>query len=190
MTRTIKGRNLRKWKCRATMTEKRKNLLIRKSHVTVTNKGRNLLRWKCRSTMTEKGKNLLIWKCHLTIAKKVAHKSNELQLLNHSLSFNVRNCSLLSATSFLSRSPMAYNSTASLDKLTCTNYVDFGKCQDKFGQISWSKNDSNYSDVKPKFSKKMTTNSAEWSKILKGRGRFQPVYAIEESTGHCSRKTC
>ena len=45
---------------------------------------------------------------------------------------------------------MAYNTTASLDKLTCTDYVDFGKCQDKFGRLSWSKNDSNYLDVKQK----------------------------------------
>ena len=43
---------------------------------------------------------------------------------------------------------MAYNTTASLDKLSCTNYADFGKCQDKFGQFSWSKNDSNYLDAK------------------------------------------
>ena len=43
---------------------------------------------------------------------------------------------------------MAYNTTASLDKLTCTDYVDFGKCQDRFGRFSWSKNDSNYLDVK------------------------------------------
>ena len=45
---------------------------------------------------------------------------------------------------------MAYNTTASLDKLTCTDYVDFGKCQDSFGRFSWSKNDSNYLDVKLK----------------------------------------
>ena len=43
---------------------------------------------------------------------------------------------------------MAYNTTASLDKLTSTDYVDFGKCQDRFGRFSWSKNDSNYLDVK------------------------------------------
>ena len=43
---------------------------------------------------------------------------------------------------------MAYNTTASLDKLTCTDYVDFGKCQDRLGRFSWSKNDSNYLDVK------------------------------------------
>ena len=42
---------------------------------------------------------------------------------------------------------MAYNTTVSLDKLTCTDYVDFGKCQDRFGQFSWSENDSNYLDV-------------------------------------------
>ena len=49
---------------------------------------------------------------------------------------------------------MAYNTTASLDKLTCTDYVDFDKCQDRFGQFSWSKNDSNYLDVKLKVFRK------------------------------------
>ena len=49
---------------------------------------------------------------------------------------------------------MVYNITASLDKLTSTNYVDFGKCHDSFGQFSWSKNDSNYLDVKLKVFKK------------------------------------
>ena len=49
---------------------------------------------------------------------------------------------------------MAYNTTASLDKLTCTDYVDFGKCQDRFGQFSSSKNDSNYLDVKLKVFRK------------------------------------
>ena len=38
---------------------------------------------------------------------------------------------------------MASNNNASLDKLTCTNYVDFDKCQDRFVQFSRSKNDSN-----------------------------------------------
>ena len=52
---------------------------------------------------------------------------------NHSLTFFHTNKSLLLATSILSRSPMAYNTTASLDKLTCNVYVDFGKCQDRFG---------------------------------------------------------
>ena len=49
---------------------------------------------------------------------------------------------------------MDYNTTVSLDKLTCTNYVDFGKCQDRCGQFSWSKNDSNYLDVKLKVFRK------------------------------------
>ena len=74
---------------------------------------------------------------------------------NHSLISFHKNKSLLSATTFLSRSPMAYNTTPSLDKLTCTEYVDFGKCQDRFGQNSWSQNDSNYLDVKPKVIRKV-----------------------------------
>ena len=45
---------------------------------------------------------------------------------------------------------MAYNTTASLNKLTCTDYMDFGKRQDRFGRFSWSKNNSNYLDVKLK----------------------------------------
>ena len=47
-------------------------------------------------------------------------------------------------------SEMTYNNTATLDKLACTDYVDFVKCQDRFGQISWSKNSFDYLDVKLK----------------------------------------
>ena len=67
--------------------------------------------------------------------------------------------SLLSATSILSRSPMAYNTTETLDKLACTDYVDFGKCQDRFGRFSWSKNDSNYLDIKLKVFKREDKNA-------------------------------
>ena len=42
---------------------------------------------------------------------------------------------------------MAYNTTASSDKLTFTDYVDFGNCQYSFGQIFGSKFDSNCLDV-------------------------------------------
>ena len=54
---------------------------------------------------------------------------------------------------------MVYNTTATLHKLTCTNYVDFGKCQDRFGRISWSKNDSNYLDIKLKVFKREDENA-------------------------------
>ena len=45
---------------------------------------------------------------------------------------------------------MAYNTSVTLDKLACTDYVDFDKCQDRFGRFSWSKNDSKYLDIKLK----------------------------------------
>ena len=114
-----------------------------------------------------------------------------MQLQNHSLTSIHKNKSLLSATSFLSCSPMAYNTTASLDKLTCTNYVDFGKRQYIFGQFSWSKNDSNYLDVKRNVFKKDDNKELRLvQKSYKKRGKFQTVYAIEESAGQCSRKLC
>ena len=84
---------------------------------------------------------------------------------------------------------MAYNITASLEKLACTDYVDFGKCQDRFGQFSWSKNDSNYLDVKLKVFRKddkkefrlvqnLTMGEADFNQFM--RLRNQLVNAAEK----------
>ena len=54
---------------------------------------------------------------------------------------------------------MAYNTTETLDKLPCTDYVDFGRCQDRFGRFSWTKNDSNYLDNKLKVFKRERKNA-------------------------------
>ena len=54
---------------------------------------------------------------------------------------------------------MAYNTTASLDKLACADYVDFGKSQDRFGQFSCTKNDSNCLDNKIKVFKREDKNA-------------------------------
>ena len=78
---------------------------------------------------------------------------------------------------------MADNTTASLDKLTCTDYVDFGKCQDRFGQFSGSKNDSNYLDVKLKVFRKddkkefrlvqnLTMREADFNRFMRLRNQL------------------
>ena len=54
---------------------------------------------------------------------------------------------------------MAYNTTETLDKLACTDYVDFGKSQERFGCFSWSKKDSNYLDIKLKVFKREDKNA-------------------------------
>ena len=54
---------------------------------------------------------------------------------------------------------MAYNTRETLDKLSCTNYVDFAKCQDRFGRFSWTNNDSNYLDIKLKVFKRENKNA-------------------------------
>ena len=54
---------------------------------------------------------------------------------------------------------MAYNTTETLEKLACTDYVDFGKSQDRSGRFFWSKNDSNYLDIKLKVFKKEDKNA-------------------------------
>ena len=53
---------------------------------------------------------------------------------------------------------MAYNTTASLDKLTCTDYVDFRKSSDRFRRFSRTKNDCNYLDIKLKVFKREDKN--------------------------------
>ena len=102
----------------------------------------------------EKRKKYFTWKCHVTKPKKETYENNSFQLQKHHLFFLVRGLFFLPATSVPSHSPMINNTTASLDKSTGTDYVDFGKCQDRFGQFSWSKNDSNFLGVKVKVFKK------------------------------------
>ena len=113
--------------------------------------------------MSEKRSNLDTWKTspdndhitnhHLRMTKKEDFISNELQLQNQSI-FSIRKYkSLFSATSLLSCLPMAYNTTASLDKLTCIDYMDFVKTQDRIGQCFWSKRDSNHLEVRRKIFK-------------------------------------
>ena len=54
---------------------------------------------------------------------------------------------------------MAHNTTASVDKLACADYVNFGKCQDRFVQVFWTKADSNYLDIKLKVFKREDKNA-------------------------------
>ena len=90
---------------------------------------------------------------------------------------------------------MAYKTTASLDRLTCTDYMDFGKCQDRFRRFFWSKNDSNYLDVKLKVFKKndnkeyrlvqkLTTGETDFNQFMRLRNQLvnaADIFAGEES---------
>ena len=68
---------------------------------------------------------------------------------------------------------MAYNTTASLDKLTCTDYLDFGKSLDRFGRFSWTKNDSNYLDIKLKVFKREDKNAeVDFNKFIRQRNQL------------------
>ena len=74
---------------------------------------------------------------------------------------------------------MAHNTTASLDKLTCTDYVDFGKRQDRFGQFCWCKNDSNHFDVKLKVFKKDDNKEVQLvQKLTMGEADFNQLMRL------------
>ena len=168
-------------------SDKQKNLFL----YTPTKKSERFHIWNCHVTKTKKGKNLLIWKFRVTMTKKDAYKTNKLQLQNHPLSFIHKNKSILLATSNIFRSPMAYNTTASLDKLTFTNSADFGKMLrqirliflvQKWFQLLGCEN-QNFQEIRQQRVRNVP-------KSYNGRSRVQPVYAIEESADHCSRKIC
>ena len=103
----------------------------------------------------------------MTRTKNEAYVSKLLQLKNHSFSITLRKTLFPSTTSALPKQPktIAQNTIVSMDKLTCAEYVDFGYCQYRFGQLSWSESDSNYLDVQFNFSRKMATKSYDWFKI-------------------------
>ena len=78
---------------------------------------------------------------------------------------------------------MAYSTTASLDKPTYTDHVDFGKSQDSFRHFLGPKGFQSLGCKAQRWQQKITTGT----KSCNVRGRFQPVIAIEESAGHCSQ---
>ena len=70
-----------------------------------------------------------IKKRHVKMTNKEAYISKKMKQKKSFLNFPSQNINHF-ATSALSQRPntMAHNTTASLDKLTCTDYVDYGKC--------------------------------------------------------------
>ena len=117
--------------------------------------------------MTKKGKNLFVWKHHLTMTKKKRIKATD--STSHVI---VSDYPLLSTTSVFS-SPMVYNTTASLDNLNCTDYMDSGKRHDRFGQFSWSKNDANYLVVRVEVFKRDNNRLSPGPKSHNVRSRCQ-----------------
>ena len=95
-----------------------------------------------------------IRKRHVTITKKEAYISNKLQLQNQSSTFIHKNKSLLPATRIPSRSPIAYNITAYLDKKVVPTMRTLANAKTYVDDFLGPKYHSNYLDVKPKVFKK------------------------------------
>ena len=74
--------------------------------------------------------------------------------LFHSLLPNKTVLLLLTSPNNKIESELSHNTTATFDKLACTDYMDFGKNQEIFGRLSWSENFFDYLDVKLKVFKK------------------------------------
>ena len=74
---------------------------------------------------------------------------------------------------------MTQNTTATLDKLACTDYVDFGRCQNRFGRTSWSRNLFDYLDVKLKVFKKDEKNIFDWHQnFTLGEADFNQLFRL------------
>ena len=116
---------------------------------------------------------------------------DNVQLQNLSLTFIHTTKSFRPTASLLSHSTLASNTTACLDKLTCTDCVYFGKFQDRFGPFPESKIDSTYLVVKLNVFKKddikefqlvqnLTREESEFRQFM--RLRIDEVTAAENFT--------
>ena len=76
--------------------------------------------------------------------EKEVYIINKFHLVKHSLISIIRKKSHLPVTIIIYRSLIFHNTTAYLNKLTCTDYVDFAKRQHRIKQTSWCKTDSSY----------------------------------------------
>ena len=130
------------------------------------------------------------WEHHVTnIKKKQIWATFHSSKINLHFSFSERK-SFFPATNGLPPQPesLAHNTTTSMDKLSFTISVDFGKHQNFSGQFSRCKKSSNYLDAKLKFFKKNDNQIFCLVQIFTMGVRFQPIHAIEEPGGHCSRR--
>ena len=132
----------------------------------------------------------------MKVIKTDAYISNELQLQNHSSSSINKIMSLFSAKSILFCSPIAYNTSVSLAKVTCINSVYFGKGEDRFGQFACSKSDSIFLNVKLKVFKKddnksfglvqnLTMGEADFNQFTQFRNQL-----VNAAKKILERKTC
>ena len=106
------------------------------------------------STVQEEGKIEPVPSKHVTMNKNRSVQKQQFLALK---SFFIFHCQKLFASQSYQRAisfTHGFQHYRFLGKLTCTEYKDFGKCQHRFGRFPWSKNDSNYLDVKHKMFKR------------------------------------
>ena len=116
-----------------------------------------------------------------------AYKSSDLQLSNRCSTFILKN----QLASFSYQHSISF--THGLQNYRNLGQTSLhrlcGNCQDRFGQLSLSKNDSNYLEMKLKVFKREDKNAVSTeTKFFSGRSRFQPVYSTKKSTSCCSRQ--
>ena len=130
-----------------------------------------------------------IKKHHVTLNENQAFicDTRQLQYRFSTLIFKKKSNFLVS--SFLCRSTITYNATALSDRLTCTDSVDFGKCQDRFENsigpklipITWM--------YYWKFWKKDDNKVSEWYKILQCDEQISASSCDWEISGSLQPKT-
>ena len=76
-----------------------------------------------------------------------------------------------------------------MDKLAFTDYVDFDKCQDRFGRISWSKNYFDHLDVKLKLFERNENKQYRLAQNLKlGKADFNRFIRLRNQLVGAVRK--
>ena len=155
-----------------------------------TKKRNKFLIWKCQVTMPKKGKNLLIWTSHVTMTKRDTCISNETQLkiiLQFSFTKTYTSFSYQHFISF-THGLQQYCFLGQVNLYRLCGFWQMSRqiwtifLVEKRFQLLGCKTQS----IQEKWQERVPTGPKSYN----GRGRFQPVYAIEESTGEFSKKIC
>ena len=139
------------------------------------------------SDKDQKRKKTLIWKCQVIMTGEDAYINNKKQLQNRALSFI---CKKITSFGFLSRLPMAYSTTASGTSYLLPNMWTLANAKadlDVFFLVQkWFQLPGCKTQI---FRERWEQRVPTGTNTCNRRGRFQPGYVIDESAGHCSRKT-
>ena len=139
---------------------------------------------------TKKGKRFLIWKSHVTMTRREAYICNEMQLKSFSYLLSQKQITPFSYQLSISFTHglqhYCFLGQANLYRLIGVWQISRQIWTIFLVQKRFQLLGCKFQSIQERWQERVPTGPKSYN----GRGKLQPVYAIEESAGQCSRKLC